>query len=705
MIEARTLDGWRGAFAALLLALLFLFAIPAEAKEPRFGDANIAVELYADGAPVAGQEWMLALRFTPSAPEWHGYWSNPGDAGQGMSLDLDLPDDWTIGKPLYPVPHKLVIAGLMNHIYEGEYVVLVPVKVGDSVNTLDLDRVSGFIEFLACTDRICVPQDASLSPRQGGDFDSWRSAIVPQLDSKAGFEIAKGQLRIGIPLPAALGLPDPHIFIETTAFPGGARADYAAVQTFIREGDLLVAEVPLKYWEGEGSPPQIDGILSFGDDEGVRFTAEPADVPLEGAKPIRGGADTPSLAILILAALGGGLLLNIMPCVFPILSLKAIALAKAGGAEEAARRDALAYTAGVVIACAVLGAFVLALRAAGEQIGWAFQLQEPAVVVALFVLAMLITANFLGLFAIPGLAIIGGKPSATGSFATGLLAAFVATPCSGPFMALALGAAIVLPPLEGLLIFTMLGFGLALPFLLVGFVPAFRRRLPKPGAWMERFRRWMALPMGLTALALAWLVWRIGGSWFAVLAIVLALSSVLALSVVWSARHEAGSKSRWAVVSAALVAVASVIAMPGVKDTGAGQAVEDSLLDPAPFSEAALAKARSSGKPVFVWFTADWCVTCKVNESVAIEREETRAAFEQAGVVTLRGDWTRRDEEIASFLARHGAAGVPLYLWYQPGGDAEQMPQVLTQALLVQKAQGAGQGGSVQSTRPEPGSR
>ncbi len=696
------MDAWRGAFAALLLALLCLFATSAEAREARFGDENIAVELYADGAPVAGQEWTFALRFTPSAPEWHGYWSNPGDAGQGMVLDLDLPDDWTVGKPLYPVPQKLVIAGLMNHIYEGEYVVLVPVKVGKRPAPATL---SGFVEYLACTDRICVPQDAKLTARQGGDFDSWRSAIVPQLDSKAGFEISQERLRIAIPLPAALGLADPHIFIETSEFPGGARADYAAVQTFIREGDLLVAEMPLKYWEGSGLPAQVEGILSFGDGEGVRFTAEPGDVPLEGAKPMQGAVETPPLAILLLAALGGGLLLNIMPCVFPILSLKAMALAKAGGDEQAARRDALAYTAGVVIACAALGALVLALRAAGEQIGWAFQLQEPAVVVALFVLAVLITANFLGLFAIPGFAIVSGKPNSTGSFATGLLAAFVATPCSGPFMALALGAAIVMPPLEGLLIFTMLGVGLALPFLLVGFVPAIRKSLPRPGPWMEGFRRWMALPMGLTALALAWLVWRIGGPWFAVLAIGLALVCVIALAALWGARRDSGSPSRLIVVGAAIAAVAIILLLPRVKDDSAVMASAESLLDPAPFSEAALAKARSSGKPVFVWFTADWCVTCKVNESVAIEREETRAVFEQAGVVSLRGDWTRRDEEIASFLARHGAAGVPLYLWYPSGGEAEQLPQVLTPDLLMQRVQRAGKGGSAQSARPEGGLR
>ncbi len=338
-----------------------------------------------------------------------------------------------------------------------------------------------------------------------------------------------------------------------------------------------------------------------------------------------------------------------------------------------------------MLACVGLGGLLLALRAAGEQVGWAFQLQEPGVVVALLVLAAAITANFAGLFELPSLSVTtGGKPA--GAFATGLLAAFVATPCTGPFMAAALGAALLLPVPQALLLFALLGLGLALPFLLLGFIPALRRMLPKPGPWMERFRRIMAIPMGLTALALVWLTVQLGGRTFGLIALVLVIGVLIALWI--TGRLQRGGRLAWpafALVAAPFLAFA-VIALPSVYEAKGAEAKE-SIHNPQAFSADALAKARASGKPVFLWFTADWCVTCKVNESTSIERDTVRAAFEAAGVVTMVGDWTVRDPEITAFLTEQGAAGVPLYLWYAPGAAApEQLPQVLTPDLLVAKA-------------------
>src|SRR5690606_32320533 len=313
-------------------------------------------------------------------------------------------------------------------------------------------------------------------------------------------------------------------------------------------------------------------------------------------------------------------------------------------------------------------------RALGSEIGWAFQLQEPVVVVALLLLAVAITANFAGLYELPSLSFTraGGRASAV---STGLLAAVAATPCTGPLIAAALGAALLLPWWQGMVLFGVLGLGLALPFLLLGFVPPLRRMLPKPGAWMNTFRRLMAIPMGLTALALLWLAWRLGGNTFAVLALVLALS--LTAMLILRGRALLGGM-------AAGLAIASMGNLSRSYQPGANEA--ESVLAAVPFSETALAEARASGKPVFVWFTADWCLTCKVNESVAIEREATREAFEKAGVVAMVGDWTRRDPEITRFLTAHSAAGVPLYLWYAPGGEAELLPQVLTPDSLVQLA-------------------
>ena len=672
----------------LALAAMLMLAAPGQAQAPQPGDPligsdNIAVTLHAEGAPAEGKEWLLALHFVPRGPEWHGYWSNPGDAGAGLQLKLDLPPDWEVGAARYPVPKRLVVSGLMNHIYEGPYTVLVPVIPGPSVKSF-AGPVGGTVDYLACTDQICVPLFARLVARPGGDFARWRAAVAPPLDRRASFAISGKTLRLAIPLPEAMGLNDPHVFIANDKL-----VAYAAAQTFRRKGDVLIAEIPLDEY-GAGKAETVSGILSFGDTQGggFAFTADLGAVPTGGemvAEPRNSAA--PAWWTLALGALLGGLLLNIMPCVFPILSLKAIALARAGESEAKARAEGLAYTAGVIIACIGLGAALLALRAAGEQVGWAFQLQQPGVVVGLLVLAAAITANFAGLFELPAISVsMGGEK--TGAFATGLLAAFVATPCTGPFMAAALGAALLLPVGQALLLFALLGLGLALPFLLLGFVPPLRRILPKPGAWMERFRRIMAIPMGLTALALVWLTVQLGGRPFAVVALVLVLGVLLALFVV--GKLQRAGKMAWpafGLVAAPFLAFA-LIALPNVY-AAKGAEAKESILAAQPFSADALAKARASSKPVFLYFTADWCVTCKVNEASSIERESTRAAFQKAGVVTLVGDWTRRDAAITQFLTEQGAAGVPLYLWYAPGSSApRQLPQVLTPDLLAAAAAG-----------------
>ena len=682
---------------AFLLAIAALFAFPQTAwaqeeeipQEARFGDENIGVQLIADGAPVSGEEWMLALRFTPSSEEWHGYWSNPGDAGLGMELRLNLPEGWEVGEALYPVPQTLVqplpdAGALMNHIYKGAYSVLVPVRVPQDAVTQGLLQVGGYVQYLACTDEVCVPQDAVLSAGQAGassgDFARWRAQIAPKLDASATFEIAGEALRLGIPLPESVELSDPHVFIANTQL-----VDYVSAQTFRRDGDRLVVEVPLHEF-GTGEADGIAGILSFGGDTGVRFVAAPGEVDLAGDLIMtaqNAGTLTPPLWTLILGALVGGLILNIMPCVFPILSLKALSLASAGESEAEARSEGLAYTAGVVLACVALGAIMLALRAAGEQVGWAFQLQSPSFVIALLVLATVITLNFGGIFELPN--IDTGNGQGRSAFGTGLVAAVAATPCTGPFMAAALGAALLLPTPLALLLFATLGLGLALPFLAIGFVPALRKRLPKPGAWMDTFRKAMAIPMGLTALALVWLTAQLGGRGFALFALVMLFGIVLALYVV--GRLQKAGKMAWPAFG--LVAAPFLIFGAFALPSGYAPPSRDltaSLLEPRAFSREVLAEARASGQPVFVWFTADWCVTCKVNESVAIERETTADAFEEAGVVAIVGDWTVRDEEITMFLTEQGAAGVPLYLWYEPGQEAEQLPQVLTPEMLEQRA-------------------
>jgi DsbC/DsbD-like thiol-disulfide interchange protein/cytochrome c biogenesis protein CcdA len=726
--------------AALCLLVLAFIALPVAHAQPASTlqtnetEPNLRASLVAGSAAVPGETVYLALHFRPVSEEWHGYWSNPGDAGYGMELDWSLPDGWQAGEPLYPVPQRLVISGLMNHIYEGDYVVLMPVTVPETARAGTTAQVTLKAQWLACTDEICVPERGSFSislpvgsaqvAAQGGAADprmaEWRAAIPPQLDSEGSFQVVGETLRLAIPLPAALALEQPHVFVGQKELGDGLQPAYASVQSFSRDGDMLYATIPLtRLILPEGSDyeftPALDrlsGILAFGDAEGVRFAAMPGPVEPRGETIASGAEADIALLPLLLAALAGGLILNVMPCVFPILSLKALSLARAGGSEAEARSEGLAYTAGVVLACVALGGLMLALRAAGEQVGWAFQLQEPWVVVSLLVLAVLITTNLGGLFELPLIPITrSGEPAS--AFATGLLAAVAATPCTGPFMAAALGAALLLPAPAALLLFAALGLGLALPFLLIGFVPALRDRLPRPGPWMARFRKILAIPMGLTALALVWLTSRLGGKDFALVALVLIAGLVVALAVV--GRLQRHGKMAWPAFGliAAPFVIFAAFALPASYSSASAQA-EQSLLDPLAFSDEALAQARASGRPVFLWFTADWCVTCKVNEGIAIEREATRAAFEQAGVVAIRGDWTQPDAAITQFLTEQGVAGIPLYIWYSADGEQSVLPQVLTPDSLVTLAQeeaqrpaglGAGSGGdNDQAAPPAPGS-
>ncbi|UIP07875.1 thioredoxin family protein [Erythrobacter sp. SDW2] len=688
MLSARSTFSRIVALFALMLAAL-IAAQPAQAQE-----TYIRASLLVEGPVAPGGEVMLALRFQPVAPEWHGYWKNPGDAGLGMQLEWDLPDGVTVGEPLYPVPKRLLIDGLMNHIFEGDYAVLVPLKLAQDWRGGDRLNIGVEAFYLACTDEICVPQDAKLSTTvpigisdsDSSDFTQWRSALAPLIESKGTFEVKGELLRVAIPVPASLDVGMPHLFVGARELGDGLQPAYAAPQGFARKGDWLVAEVPLNRLvlpagssvEFAPAPDQIDGIIAWSDSEGLRFVAERGKVPGGGTRLMARDSETPALWLLLAGALLGGLLLNVMPCVFPILSLKALSLACAGEGEREARIEGLAYTAGVVLASVALGAIMLALRAAGEQVGWAFQLQEPAVVVALLALAVLITANLWGLFELPGLAISGGS-TPRGAFTTGLLAAFVATPCTGPFMAAALGAALLLPTPVALLLFAALGLGLALPFLLLGFVPAFRNRLPKPGLWMVTFRKALAVPMALTALALIWLLWRMGGAMFAGAAFGAALGVVLTVVAI-----QKGQRPLAAIELAGALIFASIAY---VQFAPTAPSANESVLESASFSQDALSEARATGQPLFVYFTADWCVSCKVNEKVAIEREATRAAFDKAGVITLRGDWTLRQPEITEFLSERGAAGVPLYLWYEPGAaEPEQLPQLLGPDSLIELA-------------------
>ncbi|WP_179506664.1 MULTISPECIES: protein-disulfide reductase DsbD domain-containing protein [unclassified Sphingomonas] len=649
--------------------------------------AHIRATLLAEGPALPGQTVTMAVLMEPEAG-WHGYWSNPGDAGLPLSLDWTLPAGAKAGDLQFPVPRTLVVQGLMNHVYEQAYAVLVPVTLPADARVGSTLAVSAKAQWLACTNQICVPERASLmgtitvgSGAKDGRFAAWRAALPARLDQPARFEATPAGLSLAVPFPASAAVDDPHFFIGAQGL-----VDYAAPQAFRRQGDWLIVDLARAKGALPEHPQSVSGVLALGPGAGgLAITATPGAVP-KGGTPIGGSAKAAfswgTLALAMLGALAGGLILNVMPCVFPILSLKAMALAR--GNSRHARAEGLAYSAGVILACLLLGAVLLALRAGGAQVGWAFQLQNPGVVAVLVLLATAITANFAGLYELPGLSVSRSGASAGtvgGAFGTGLLAAFVATPCTGPFMAAAMGVALVLPPLASMAVFAALGLGLALPFLLIGFVPPLRRILPRPGPWMDRFRRAMAVPMGLTVAALLWLAWRQGGWGLVAAATILAIVLLAMLALAERQRRQGRRVTAWvaplalALVAAALFAAPRLAARPATESDG--------LPGAQPFSQATLDRVRASGKPVFLYFTADWCLSCKVNESVAIDREATAKAFAKAGVQVIVGDWTRADPAITTFLTTQGAAGVPLYLWYAPGAASPaKLPQVLTPQTL-----------------------
>jgi DsbC/DsbD-like thiol-disulfide interchange protein/cytochrome c biogenesis protein CcdA len=658
----------------VLLALLLIFcAFPAHAQLPP-GQKAMSVRLVPETSiPAAGSKVTLALVMSPR-PGWHGYWQNPGDAGVGTRIAWQLPKGAAAGPIRYPVPERLMIQGLMNYVFEGEHALLVDLRLPPGLAAGTKLPVRGKVDYLVCTDRICVPESAEIAadfevgkgPAAAAlGFDRYRQALPKPLPEAGRFERRDGLLRIAVPLPASVELDDPYFFPVTEQ-----ALVYSAPQTVSRRGDWLIVETRA----GDGGAAALEGVLRLSAGQGLSLRALPGEVGPAGA-PVEAAAvaDRGGYRAVLLSLAGavlGGLLLNIMPCVFPILSLKALSLACAGGGEEKeARREALAYAAGAVLACLALGALLLAVRAGGAAVGWAFQLQDPRVILFLLLLVTAIALNLAGLFELPSL---GGRLGSgrTGAFATGALAAFVATPCTGPFMGAALGAALILPAPAALAVFAGLGFGLALPFLLLGYVPALRRGLPRPGPWMIRFRHILAVPMALTGAGLAWILERQTG--MAGLALGLAAAAALALILWW-----AGRRQGWlAFAPALLAAVAALAFLPTA--SGPAEARTGGALQAEPFSEARLAQLRGEGRPVFVYFTADWCLTCKVNEAAVLDRDEVASAFAGKKAAVLVGDWTRGDAEIGRFLEKQGRSGVPLYLWYAPGREAEVLPQILT---------------------------
>ena len=704
-----------------------------------------------------GQPLWLGLLITHQ-PGWHTYWKNPGDSGLPTELAWQLPAGLDPGEIAWPVPEKIRIDTLANYGYEGKVLLPVPLQVAAnfqpplSVGSLGNEGSGGMLNvrlhanWLVCKLE-CIPEEGDFTlqlPVRGSTalhaaaFDAALAAQPQNLPADSGMaRVVDGerlQLRVA-GLPAAARGQTLQLFPESPATLQHA-AESGSGWTQAWQGDVWTADVPLSAERG-ASAAQLPLVLALpagaasgpGDSaarawrtvaavDGAWTAAAPAAVvspalaaaleanrvaaaagsamPAAAATPRAVGAA--ALFTALLGGLLGGLILNLMPCVFPILAIKVMGFAKHGSDRRAHRQAGLAYTAGVVLSFLALGGLLLGLRAAGEQLGWGFQLQSPAVVAALAALFTVIGLNLAGVFEFgqfaPGrLATLQARHPAADAFLSGMLAVAIASPCTAPFMGASLGFAIDMPVAQALSVFAALGVGMALPYLAASWVPAVAGWLPRPGAWMDTFRRGMAFPMFATV---AWLVWVLGqqsgiDGAGALLALLVAGSAV-----VWALTLR--GRTRWVVASVLIATSAWLVSAIGPNVTKAADfsalaAAPSAGTSPGnvagpdwqPWSAERVAELTAAGRPVFVDFTAAWCVTCQYNKRTTMSDSELLDDMSARNVARLRADWTRRDPAITAALAALGRNGVPTYALYRPG----RPPIVLTEILSVAEVRDA----------------
>jgi len=707
--------------------LLALIAGPATAQAVAGPQATARIE--AELVPLSqwaapGSTAVVAVR-QKIQPGWHTYWRNPGDSGGATTLDWTLPDGVRAGDIVWPVPERQRLLGLMNYGYSDTVYLPVPVEIPATARPGTTLALTVRALFLVCSAEMCVPDELTLGldlpVREGAAPLNARhgpaiTGVLERAPRPAGIT-ARAALENGVLTLSAAGGPlsgrdpGPSYFFP---FDGGV-IDHPAAQT----GAWGPQGLTLRLQPGgdtlaTGLSGPVGGVLVTAAGA-FEILAEPgpalagttgsgalaAVVDTGPAGPDAGFRPLVFLQALLFAVLGG-LILNLMPCVFPILAMKAASLATAAHEPRHARRDGLAFLAGVLTTFLLLAGVLLALRAAGEAVGWGFQLQSPPVTAGLALLMLAVALNLSGVFHIgAGLQGAGSGPLArlpggVGAFFTGILAVVVAAPCTAPFMAFALGAALVMPWPMALLVFLGLGLGLALPFVAVSLSPRLLAKLPRPGPWMERLRGLLAFPMYATALWLAWVFSRQTGD--EALALLFAAAVLLALGA-WLVGTGQGAqipglagrlhRAVGVVVLALAAATALLLVVLPKPAPVAGAATTPAGPVATAWSEAAVAAARAGGRPVLVNFTADWCVTCKINERTSLGSPGVKAALEQANAVYLVGDWTLRDDAISAELQRHGRSGVPLYLYYAPGADEPRiLPQLLTEGVILDALKG-----------------
>lgn len=693
----------------LALALLVPGAALAAESSPVTSPRVTATLLSSRDTVAPGERFQVAL-VQKIAKGWHTYWANPGDSGEPTRIDWDLPSGFSAGEIQWPAPKALPVAPLLNFGFEGE--VLLPVEIAVPADAKPGDRLSlkANATWLVC-EKICIPEEGAfaldLTVGQGAVADDAAQARIEAaraaLPQPAGFKAslkAQGD-GLALSLPGLAGASDLRFFplsdtlIEHAADQPATGGTEGAVLQLTRSGAFKIESTELAgvvTYREAGMPRALSLVAAVDPALVTQATAAPAS---SGPAVVRVPAPLESDLTLWAAlafAFAGGLILNLMPCVLPVLFIKALGFAQAAQASRSeVREQGLLFLCGVLSTFIILAAAVIGLAALGTSVGWGFQLQSPPLVIALAVVMALIGLNLLGAFEIGGsvqgvghgLASGGGR---MGAFMTGVLAVVVATPCTAPFMGAAMGYAVTQPPQTALAVFLALALGFAAPVVALSFAPGWLRLLPKPGRWMVVLKQAFAFPMFATAI---WLVWvasvQVGPG-----GVLAALAAILAAGfIVWLLRIGRGAQLRGRVVTAALALLVAggagaFVLQSAVPNTAAQAEAGDRQA----WSPARVAALQAEGRPVFVNFTAAWCITCLANERVALSRQEVKDAFASLNVASLKADWTNRDATIAAALAEHGRAGVPLYLFYPAakGGQAEILPQLLTTDMLIEAA-------------------
>ena len=628
------------------------------------------------------QPFRAALRLR-MANGWHTYWKNPGDAGVAPELTVDPPAiasgiDW-------PRPARVAEGPVMTYAYTNE--VLLPVTV-----TMQPGTLTAHAQWLVCKD-ICVPEEGTftLQMRQGTPAPSAQAPLfathdraVPRPSPWQATIAADGTLFVQGPELTPATVTDAWFIPDE---PGRIQDD-AAQPLSVRNGGFTLA---LKRAANAPANQPLSGLLSVRDRAG-----EQADVTITAIPGTAPGPAIPPLPRVLAFAFLGGLILNLMPCVFPILAMKAVSLSRGASHEAAHRRHmhALSYAAGVLVMFVGLAAALLLARAAGAAVGWGFQFASPIFVAAMTWLLLAVGLNLSGVFQIGGAGIAGSgnhlahRHDLLGSFFTGLLAVLVATPCTAPFMGVAIAAGLAAPALVTVLVFSMLGIGLAAPYVLLASLPAAARLLPRPGHWMDLLKQALAFPMYGGA---AWLLWVVSQETGSTGVLITGAGAVLIGFAAWAFGASQASAYRSArswvrrlgQAGAVLAMLAAGATLPAIS-SATPQSGSQLSSGTEPFSPERLAALRAQGRPVFVDMTAVWCVTCLVIERVAISTDAVRQAFAADDVVYMKGDWTRQDPEITSFLQQNGRDGVPLYVFYPSGGgNPVVLPQILTESAVL----------------------